>query len=244
MGRSVLVTGASGGIGGAVARAFADGGDRVALCAHSRPERAEALARQLRGEGREAISLAGDITNAAQVEEMFAAAEGAHGPAEVLVNAAGIARQKMFCDITEEEWDDMFAVHVKGSFLCSKRALPAMVREKAGSIVNIASMWGQVGASCEVDYSAAKAAVIGMTKALAKEVGPSGVRVNCVSPGAIETDMMADFSAADKAALCGETPLGRLGTPEEVAAAVVFLASPGAAFITGQVLAPNGGFVV
>ncbi len=244
MGRSVLVTGASGGIGAAVARQFAAGGDRVALCAHAHPERAQALCEELLADGQAAIACEGDVGDAAAVEAMFAAAEAAHGPVEVLVNAAGHAQQKLFCDITEEEWRRMFDAHVTGSFLACRRALPHMVREKCGCIVNISSMWGQVGASCEVHYSAAKAAVIGLTKALAKEVGPSGVRVNCVAPGAVDTEMMAAFGAEDRAALCGETPLGRLGTPEEVAAAVVFLASKGAGFITGQVLAPNGGLVV
>ena len=142
------------------------------------------------------------------------------------------------------EWDEMMAVHVRGAFLCCKAALPHMIRQKWGRIINISSMWGQVGASCEVPYSAAKAALIGMTKALAKEEGPSGVTVNCIAPGAVDTEMMAGFSAQDKAALCEETPLCRLGTPQDIAAAVAFLASEQAGFVTGQVLGVNGGFVV
>jgi len=138
----------------------------------------------------------------------------------------------------------MMDVHVNGAFYTSSAVLPSMIRRKSGCIINIASMWGQTGASCEVHYSTAKAALIGMTKALAKEVGPSGIRVNCVSPGAIETDMMAGFTAEDKAAIAEETPLCRLGKPEEIAAAVAFLASDDASFITGQVLAPNGGLVI
>lgn len=244
MGRSVLITGASGGIGSAAARAFAAAGDRVALCAHGHPERAAALCEELRTAGGEALALAGDVASAADAEAFFTAAEAAHGPVEVLVNAAGFARQKMFCDITEAEWQRMFDVHVKGAFLCCRRALPAMIRAKKGAIVNISSMWGQVGASCEVDYSAAKAAVIGLSRALAREVGPSGVRVNCVAPGAVDTAMMEGFTAEDRASLCDETPLGRLGTAEEIAGAIFFLASDAASFITGQVLAPNGGFVI
>ena len=137
----------------------------------------------------------------------------------------------------------MFAVDVDGVFRCCQCALPHMIREKAGVIVNIASMWGQTGASCEVHYSAAKAAVIGLTRALAKELGPSGIRVNCVSPGVIDTKMNAPLGPGTMEALREETPLCRIGTPEDVAEAVAFLAGEGARFITGQVLGVNGGFV-
>lgn len=146
------------------------------------------------------------------------------------MNNAGIAAQKLFTDVTADEWDEMMAVHVRGAFLCCRAALPHMIRQKWGRIINIASMWGQVGASCEVPYSAAKAALIGLTKALAKEEGPSGVTVNCIAPGAVDTDMMAGFSAQDREALCEETPLCRLGTPQDIAAAAAFLASEQAGF--------------
>ena len=172
------------------------------------------------------------------------AVRGALGEPDILVNNAGIAAQKLFTDVTADEWDEMMAVHVRGAFLCCRAALPHMIRQKWGRIINIASMWGQVGASCEVPYSAAKAALIGLTKALAKEEGPSGVTVNCIAPGAVDTDMMAGFSAQDREALCEETPLCRLGTPQDIAAAAAFLASEQAGFITGQVLGVNGGFVV
>lgn len=244
MGRSVLITGASGGIGLAIAAAFAREGDDVVLGWRQNAAAAEDLAARLRAEGRRAVAAGGDVSTEAGVEALFAAAEATFGPVEVLVNNAGIAAQKLFCDICLDEWNAMMGVHATGAFLCCRRALPAMIRAKAGCILNVASMWGQVGASCEVHYSAAKAALIGLSKALAKELGPSGIRVNCLAPGAVDSPMMEAFSAADKKALCEEIPLGRLGRPEEMAAAAVFLASPGAGFITGQVLGANGGMVV
>ncbi|MDL2293284.1 3-oxoacyl-ACP reductase FabG [Ruminococcaceae bacterium OttesenSCG-928-D13] len=244
MSRTVLVTGASGGIGAAVATAFALSGDRVVLGAFNHMGRAQALCNRLADDHHTVLAVAADVGDEAQVAAMFERAEAVFGPVEVLVNCAGTAAQKLFTDISLAEWEAMLRVHATGTFLCCRRALGPMIRKKSGCIVNIASMWGQVGASCEVHYSAAKAAVIGLTKALAKEVGPSGIRVNCVAPGAVDTEMMAGFSADDRAALCAETPLGRLGTPGEIAAAVQFLVSEKAGFITGQVLAPNGGLVI
>ena len=185
-----------------------------------------------------------EVQSEASVAALFQNVRTSLGEPDILVNNAGIAEQKLFTDVTAAEWDEMMAVHVRGAFLCCKAALPHMIRQKWGRIINISSMWGQVGASCEVPYSAAKAALIGMTKALAKEEGPSGVTVNCIAPGAVDTEMMAGFSAQDKAALCEETPLCRLGTPQDIAAAVAFLASEQAGFVTGQVLGVNGGFVV
>ena len=175
---------------------------------------------------------------------MKAAVEQALGEVEILVNNAGIAQQKLFTDLTDEDWDRMFAVDVKGVFLCCQAFLPPMIRKKAGKIINIASMWGQVGASCEVHYSAAKGAVIAMTRALAQEVGPSRIQVNCVSPGFIETEMNGALPPEAAAALIEETPLGVAGQPADIAEAVWFLASPQSDFITGQVLASNGGMVL
>ncbi|MDL2214376.1 3-oxoacyl-ACP reductase FabG [Clostridia bacterium OttesenSCG-928-O13] len=244
MKETVFITGASGGIGAAVARAFAKGGNAVALGCHKNVHAAEELCRELVENGAAAAVCPGNVGDAAQVEAMFAGAEAQLGPVSVLVNGAGLARQQLFCDISETDWAAVLGVNLTGTFLCCRRALPSMIAQKRGGIINISSMWGQVGASCEVHYSAAKAGVIGLTKALAKEVGPCGIRVNCVAPGVVDTAMMADFTEEDREALREETPLGRLGTPEEIAAAVLFLASEQGAFFTGQVLAPNGGFVI
>ena len=163
---------------------------------------------------------------------------------DALVNNAAISKTGLFTDVSEAEWNEMFSVNVGGVFHCAQSVLPGMIARRHGAIVNVSSMWGQVGASCEVCYSATKAAVIGLTKALAQEVGPSGVRVNCVAPGVIDTDMNRALDEAALAALSDETPLGRIGTPEEVARTIFFLAGDGAAFITGQVIGVNGGFVV
>ena len=166
------------------------------------------------------------------------------GSLQVLMCCAGIAQQKLFTDLTDEDWQRMMGVDLDGVFYACRAVLPGMIRQKYGRILLVSSMWGQTGGSCEVHYSAAKAGVIGLTKALAKEEGPSGITVNCVAPGVIETDMMASFTAEDKAALAEETPVERLGTPEEVARTLVFLAGRGAGFITGQVLGVNGGIVI
>ena len=237
----MLITGGSRGSGAACVEAFAAAGCRVVFSYLHSQEQAAALC--ARWEGR-ALAVQADVADRDQVAALFRQAEQAFGPVEVLVNNAGIAQQKLFTDITPAEWRRMLAVHLDGPFYCCQAALPAMIRAKWGRIINISSMWGQVGGSCEVHYSAAKAGLIGLTKALAQEEGPSGVTVNCIAPGVVETDMMAGFSAADKQALAEETPLCRLGRPEEVAAAAVFLAGDQAAFITGQVLGVNGGLVV
>ena len=185
-----------------------------------------------------------DVASRASCELAFRAAEQALGRVDVLVSNAGIAQQKLFTDITPEEWQHMLDVNLTGAFHLCQLALPGMIRRKAGRILTVSSMWGQTGGSCEVHYSAAKAGLIGLTKALAKEEGPSGITVNCVAPGVIETDMMAAFTAEDKAALAEETPVGRLGTADEVAKLLVFLAGEDAGYITGQVFGVNGGLVI
>lgn len=240
--KKALVTGASGGIGKAVARQLKDFGYFVFLNYCRSKARAEALADELNAGEREptAAAVQADVSDRAQVEAMFALTGGV----DLLVNNAGIAQQKLFTDITEQEWKRMFAVDVDGVFHCCQCALPYMIHRKQGKIINISSMWGQVGASCEVHYSAAKAAVIGLTRALAKELGPSGIQVNCVAPGVIRTEMNAGLSPDTVRELSEETPLGKIGTPKDIAGAVAFLASEQANFVTGQVLGVNGGLII
>lgn len=238
--KCVLISGGDRGIGAAAARAFWQAGDRVAILYHKNAEAAAALERELPG----CIAVQCDVASREDCEQAFAAVERALGQVDVLVCNAGIAQQKLFTDITPAEWQRMLDVNLSGAFHLCQLALPGMIRRKAGRILTVSSMWGQTGASCEVHYSAAKAGLIGLTRALAKEEGPSGITVNCVAPGVIDTDMMASFTAEDKAALAEETPVGRLGTAEEVAELLVFLAGESAGYITGQVFGVNGGLVI
>ncbi len=244
MKKTALVTGASRGIGRAAALALAKEGWRVVLNYFSSEGSAVAAVREILDAGGEAIAVQADVSDPGQVGILFAEAEKRFGPVELLVNNAGISQQKLLTDLSDEDWRHMMGVHLDGCFYCCRAALPAMIRKKAGKIINLSSIWGMVGGSCEVHYSAAKAGIIGLTKALAKEVGPSGIQVNCVAPGVIATEMNGQLSPEDLAALREETPLGRIGAPEDVAAAILFLASPAGDFITGQVLSPNGGFVI
>ena len=242
--KTVLVTGASRGIGKAVAMQFAREGYKVAVHYNSGTVEAEVLVAQLLQEGHIAMAVQADVRDSAQVQRMVDTVMAQWGTIDILVNNAGIAQQKLFTDITDEEWKNMFAVHVDGTFYCTRAVLPAMIAQKQGAIVNISSMWGQVGGSCEVHYSAAKGAIQAMTKALAKEVGPSGIRVNCVAPGVIQTEMNAMLDCETLEALRQETPLEMLGTTEHVAEAVYYLCSDKAAFITGQIVGVNGGMII
>ena len=239
-GRCVLISGGDRGIGAAAARAFWQAGYRVAVLYHTHAEAAAALEKELPG----LLAVQCDVASRASCEVAFHTVEQAVGHVDVLVSNAGIAQQKLFTDITPEEWQHMLDVNLSGAFHLCQLALPGMIRRKAGRILTVSSMWGQTGGSCEVHYSAAKAGLIGLTKALAKEEGPSGITVNCVAPGVIDTGMMAAFTAEDKAALAEETPVGRLGSADEVAQLLVFLAGESAGYITGQVFGVNGGLVI
>ena len=207
-------------------------------------EKAEALAGELSLLGVPALCVRADVADEGQVRQMVDGVLEKFGRLDILVCCAGISHTGLISQISAEEWRRLFAVNVDGVHHCCRAVLPHMLERKSGSIVTVSSMWGQVGASCEAAYSATKGAVIAYTRALAKELGPSGIRVNCVAPGVIDTGMNARLTAEDLAALAEETPLGRVGTPEEAAAAIAFLAGDEASFLTGQVVCPNGGFVV
>lgn len=245
MGKTVLITGASRGIGACCALLFAQHGYNVAVHYNKSKEQALEIKAQAESAGVLAAVFQADVSDSTQVNRMVTGVLDTFGRIDVLINNAGIAQQKLLTDISDEDWRHMLDVNLSGVFYCCRAVLPHMIREHRGAVVNISSMWGITGASCEVHYSASKGGVITMTKALAKEVAPSGVRVNCVCPGVIQTEMNAQLSPETLEALKEETPLGRLGTPLDVARAVCFLAeeelSP---FITGQVLGVDGGFAV
>ena len=239
--KTVLITGASRGIGAAIAEAFAEAGYFPIINYTKNNSAAQALSQKIQDKFNiKSLVYKCDVSDSEAVRKMF----GEIGEIDVLVNNAGISQQKLFTDITDEDWRKMMSVNLDGVFYCSREALKGMIKRKSGSIINVSSMWGEVGASCEVHYSASKSAVIGLTKALAKEVAPSNIRVNCIAPGVIDTDMIKDFDDETRNALVEETPLLRLGKPEDIANAAVFLASEKASFITGQTLSVNGGFVI
>jgi len=244
MNRVALVTGASRGIGQAIAVELAREGWAVCVNYLEHREAAESLVRQLRDSGHMAIAVGADVADRQAVEAMVQAANAELGPVDLLVNNAGISRQGLFQDTDDETWDRTLAVNLTGARNTTKAVLPHMLSEKRGCIINISSIWGLRGASCEVAYACSKAAIIGLTRSLALELAPSGIRVNCVAPGCIETDMVRALGEETRAMLVEETPMGRLGTPEDIAHAVAFLASERAAFLTGQVLTADGGFIV
>lgn len=237
--KTALVTGGTGGIGEAICRKLAADGFLVIVNYFHAKEKAEALADEING-----ISLCFDISDKTAVTAAISEAAQKYGEIGLLVNNAGISEIELFTHISPEAADNILNINLRGTLNCSRAALPGMIHRKSGCIINIASMWGQCGASCEVDYSASKAGIIGFTKALAKEVGPSGIRVNCVSPGFILTEMNRRFSNEELNAIKEEIPLGFFGEPIHIADAVAFLASEKAAFITGQNLAINGGMVI
>lgn len=244
MSKTILITGGSRGIGRACVELFARAGWHVVFLCRARRDAADALTERLRAEGHDVEYFLCDVSDRARVDEVVGDILRRRHRIDALVNNAAIAQIKLFTDLTNEDWRRMFSVNVDGVFNCTQAVLGAMIAEKSGVIVNVSSMWGQVGASCEVHYSAAKAAVIGLTRALAKEVGPSGIRVNCVCPGVIDTEMNAELDEDIRAALCDETPLGRIGSPEDVASSIAYLCSDDASFVTGQILSVSGGMII
>ena len=243
MKKVALVTGSSRGIGRAVALRLAREGYAVCINCCQRMDLAQQLAQQIIGEGGQAIAVQADVSRRTEVDEMVRRTEEAFGPVTLLVNNAGVAGMALFQDVTDEMWERYFSVNLNGARNTICAVLPRMLHEKAGCIVNISSIWGQHGASCEVTYSCTKHALIGLTRSLALELAPSHIRVNCVAPGVINTDMVKVLGQDTLDRLVEQTPLGRLGEPEDIAAAVAFLAGEGASFITGQVLTCDGGFV-
>lgn len=244
MRKTVVITGSSGGIGSGIARVFAENGWNVGLMYLNSRENAEKLEEELKLKGVKVFCGKCDVASPESVKSFFEDVKNHLGEIHALINNAGVALQKLFCDVTEEEAERIFDINVKGTFNCSKAVLPSMINRKDGKIVNISSMWGICGASCEVHYSSSKAAVIGFTKALAKEVGPCSVNVNCVCPGVIDTKMNANLDAETMESLKEEIPLMRIGTAEDVAETVYFLCSDKSKYITGQIISVDGGMII
>lgn len=242
--KTAVVTGASGGIGSKISVCLAEKGYNVVLCYNSSEKSALETVSKIEKNGYNAIAVKCNVKNKNETDSLMKTVFEKFGSVDVLVNNAGVALQKLFVDVNENEYDEIFDTNVKGTINCSQSALKYMINQKSGSIVNISSMWGISGASCEVHYSASKAAIIGLTKALAKEMGLSGIRVNCVAPGMIDTKMNASFSQDVFDQIKEETPLNKIGRPEDVAKAVLYFAGDDSSFVTGQVICVDGGYVL
>lgn len=243
MKKVALITGSSRGIGRAEAITLARDGYAVCVNCVEREDKARELVDMLRSNGCETMWYKADVSDSTAVKQMVAAIEEKLGAVTLLVNNAGIAKQCLFQDMTEDYWRHIFDVNLNGAFNTIQAVLPHMLHEHSGCIINTSSIWGQHGASCEVAYSATKHAIIGLTRSLAQELAPTNIRVNCVAPGVIDTDMVQVLGEETLAALAEDTPVGRLGRPEDIAAVVSFLASDAASFITGQVITSDGGFM-
>lgn len=241
--KNVLVTGATGDIGFAIAHAFAKNGYNVAIHTFSKPDEAKNVAEKMSKESCvKSVAVKADLSKESDVTAMFETLDKTFGKIDILVNNAGVSSVMMLCDTTEEEWNRVHDINLKSAFLCSKEASKNMVHNKWGRIINISSVWGQVGASCEVAYSSSKAALVGFTKALAKELAPSGITVNCVCPGIVETKMNSHLSKDELNSICEEIPVGRMGKPQEIAHAVLFLADDMASYVTAETISVNGGW--
>ncbi len=240
---TVLITGGSGGIGGAIAERFASVGMNIVIHYMNSHEAANDVARRCMALGAKVMTVAADMKDRSQLVRMAERLAISGMQPDILVNNAGKAHYGMLADVTEEEWDEIMAVNLKGTFLCSQIFMPYMVSQRYGRIINVSSVWGISGASCEVAYSASKGGVNAFTKALAKELAPSGVTVNAVAPGAVQTAMLASLQADEMRMLEEEIPAGRLASPEDISSLVYFLALPESGYITGQIISPNGGWI-
>ena len=242
--KTVIITGASRGIGQSIAELFANKGYNVLINFNNSEKSALDLYNKLKSEGLSVKVFKADVSKRNEVESMMKFCVEEFGGIDVLINNAGISQEKLFIDISDDDFDEMINVNLKSVFYCSQVALRYMLPDKKGKIINVSSIWGMVGAACEVHYSASKAGVIGLTKALAKELGPSNIQVNCIAPGVIRTDMLSSYTEDELSVLQENTPLMRLGSPNDIAGCALFLASSYSNFITGQIISPNGGFVI
>lgn len=242
--KTVLITGSSRGIGRATAKLFAENGYNVLINYNKSEKEATELYNELKSKGYSVSIYKADVSNVHEVNSMIKFCIGEFERIDVLINNAGIGKAKLFTDMTNEEWHEMLNVNLNSVFYTTQMALKYMIPQHSGKIINISSIFGMVGGSCEVHYSTSKAAIIGMTKALAKELGPSNIQLNCIAPGAIKTDMLSNVPDEALEDIKNETPLMRLGTPEDIANCALFLASDNSNFITGQVISPNGGLVI
>jgi 3-oxoacyl-[acyl-carrier protein] reductase len=241
--QTVLITGASRGIGASIAERFASIGMNIVIHYLESHEAANETARACMKYGSKVITVSADLRSRDQIQQMYEKLEQKELLPDILVNNAGISHVGMLSDVTEEIWDSVMSVNLKGAFLCTQQFMPKMVAQKYGRIINVSSIWGISGASCEVVYSTAKGGLNAFTKALAKELAPSGITVNAVAPGVVDTAMMSGYSSDDKASIEKEIPAGRFALPAEIASLVYFLGLPESGYITGQVISPNGGWL-
>lgn len=244
-GHICLVTGASRGIGAEIARAVAGAGAATAINYHNSKYEALQLLEELNAQGYKAMAVKADVSKSRDVEAMYADIEDKWGSVDLLVNNAGVSLRRLLTETSEEEWHQVMDINLKGAFLCSRQALPAMIRNRFGRIVNIASIWGLRGASCEAVYAASKGGLIALSRSMAAEMGPSGISVNAIAPGPVQTDMLnQELDNDEVTTLASDIPLGRLAVPGDIAAACLFLLSPAASYINGQVLGLDGGWKV
>ncbi|HIW33234.1 MAG TPA: SDR family oxidoreductase [Candidatus Paenibacillus intestinavium] len=240
---TVMITGGSRGIGAAIAKRFAKEGYQIVIHYLNSHEQANETARECMALGAKVVTISADLSSKEQLQRMKEKLDSMNVLPDIIVNNGGISHYGMLMDVTEEQWDYVMNVNLKGMFLCTQLFMPHMIANKYGRVINVSSVWGMTGAACEVLYSTTKGGMNAFTKALAKELAPSGITVNAVAPGVVETDMMKNFNIEEKEALEQEIPIGRFGSTEEIASLVYFLSLPESSYITGQIISPNGGWL-